>query len=90
MHNAECRLHTPGPWKFILANNAVVAANGKRIIPPLTLTRHDGILIAAAPDLLDAAMAAIAYLDAIGGYGFIQGKTDLANQLHKAIKKATT
>jgi hypothetical protein len=45
-------------------------------------------LIAAAPDLLEAAILAKKYFDSIG-YGFNQEVTDAANALTRAINKAT-
>ena len=48
---------TKGPWEFDHKSNSVMAANGTRIIAvqddgtPHAQHRHNGYLIAAAPDL---------------------------------------
>ena len=73
-------MHTPGPWWFCAAEeDYYVAGVGDKELTNL-ISRADARLIAAAPDLLNALMAVLPYINAPIGY---------AEQARAAIAKAT-
>ena len=73
--------HTPGPW--IVAGNNIVLKNSARTesnVIAYNVLPHNASLIAAAPELLEAAKRALDYLDR-------DGYENIA--LRAAIAKAT-
>jgi hypothetical protein len=85
--------HTPGPWTFdkddlgIWINSPAypqpIAKMGKSTVFP---TEANARLIAAAPDLLEAAQAA---MNCIGELPPTQARVETAQMLSAAIRKAT-
>jgi hypothetical protein len=78
-------MHTPGPWTFVESTDARIP---DRITGPndapvargsIGTNRADAALIAAAPDLLNALVAVLPYINAPIGY---------AEQARAAISKA--
>jgi hypothetical protein len=78
-------MHTPGPWTFVESTDARIP---DRITGPndapvargsIGTNRADAVLIAAAPDLLNALVAVLPYINAPIGY---------TEQARAAISKA--
>ena len=78
-------MHTPGPWTFVESDDARIP---DRITGPndapvargsIGTNRADAVLIAAAPDLLNALVAVLPYINAPVGY---------TEQARAAISKA--
>jgi len=78
-------MHTPGPWTFVESTDARIP---DRITGPndapvargsIGTNRADAVLIAAAPDLLNALVAVLPYINAPVGY---------TEQARAAISKA--
>lgn len=89
--------HTPGPWE-LAGLCSVVARIGKKNNPnvaqlvdglkPTEELRANGLLIAAAPELLEALQAALAYNDAVMCVDGT-GQFSWAANARAAIAKAT-
>lgn len=90
---SESAKHTPGPWTYEPTSGAIYFADGD--VEPLIASTNlecvsaeqgdaDGRLIAAAPDLLEAAKFAYAAMDSD------EGRERARKSLIAAIAKATT
>ncbi len=89
--------HTPGPWRIWdnpMAWNVVIWAGEKQVgiaTGNIEVSREQAIanahLMAAAPDLLGACMAAMAYL-VDPPSGFKENREAAADIIRNAIKKA--
>jgi len=55
--------HTPGPWAVDLAAETVTGSNGNIVVYEMNTNEADAILIAAAPDLLEACVQAMQDFD---------------------------
>lgn len=80
--------HTPGPWRAtpsVWTLDWVVEHTGAdTTFRPLPVTESNARLIAAAPDLLAACIAALGYMDTVNDAATLQPYM----QLEKAIEKA--
>ena len=78
-------MHTPGPWTFVESTDARIPdrISGPNDAPvargSIGTNRADAALIAAAPDLLNALVAVLPYINAPIGY---------TEQARAAISKA--
>jgi hypothetical protein len=78
-------MHTPGPWTFVESTDARIPdrISGPNDAPvargSIGTNRADAVLIAAAPDLLNALVAVLPYINAPIGY---------TEQARAAISKA--
>ena len=94
--------HTPGPWIFVLDDMeydvlGYVENEDSFVLAEVPATREDGdnaegqangMLFAAAPDMLKALKSALARLD--NGYRLsLEEQRAAAERLHAAIAKAT-
>ena len=89
--------HTPGPWKVV--RGELVGANGRRVVEygsgcafmcggPDEESVANAQLRNAAPDLLEAADAAMRFYDALGD-DHRPGECKVLDNLAKAITRAT-
>src|ERR1044072_1660924 len=79
--------HTPGEW-YSTGDNSILSdkKKGGKLVAA-ALDPEDARLIAAAPDLLQAALLVQKYFRKMD-HGFIQELTNCANAINKAIEKA--
>ena len=77
--------HTPGPWRWEPSHHSVVQPNGDNVLVGPSY-KANARLIAAAPDLLEAAELARATVERLNRHGSANGTLDV---LSAAIAKAT-